>query len=131
MENINELTCENVIESFLRFCPEFLEEAEENKFWWRDDDGKALVDIFFADVVVPFLEEEALVDMSDEERLDRIFTFLEKMAVSKDEQVQEVLGAVILEKFNDDEKILSWARTRMQNQTLFISREIEKGPGRD
>ena len=127
MEDINELTYENVISSFLRFCPEFRDEAEEDRFWWHDDDGKPLPDIFFADIVVPFLEEEALVDMSDEELLDHIFTFLEKMAASEDAKVRETLGMTILEKFGDDEKILEWARDLMQEQTLLMSREIEKG----
>jgi hypothetical protein len=81
--------------------------------------------VFFGVVLSSFLVEEGLVKRDNSALLKRIFTFMERMAISKDERVQEVLGVTILERLYGEKKILKRARKIMLPETLKMSYEIE------
>ena len=124
------LTYSNLIELFLEEFPEFQKKADEEKDYWHGDDQQARVHVFFNYILIPFLAQEALVKGENTALLDRIFTFLEKMATSKDDRVRAVLGTAILENLGDDKRILRRTRKIMLPKTLKISKEIESGFGR-
>lgn len=86
--------------------------------------------VFFGDVLNPFLLEE-LSTMRNRELLQRIFNFLESMAVSGDKEVGWVLTASILERLGDDKIILERARSLMEPETLKLSHEVEKSWSRE
>jgi hypothetical protein len=119
---------DNLIQCFLETFPEFKEVATKESKWW--DEEIPLVHIFFIYVLNPYLEKE-FKNTENPVLLEKIFRFLEKMAISDDEGVQEVLGVTILERLGDDKKILEMAREKMGPNTLKMSHEIEKGWGRE
>lgn len=132
VEETEDLTYQNIIELFLKDFPEFRDKAEEDKvFWQEEEDEKPLIHVFFGDILNPFLVNEALIKTDDTALIKRLFQFMEKMSVSKDVKVQEVLGVTILEGLGDDRKILKKARKFMRPETLKMSHEIEKGLGRE
>jgi hypothetical protein len=119
---------ESIIEEFLSNFPEFQEKAMKESKWWNGE--TRLVHVFFGYVLIPFLKKE-LICKDNSLIIERIFQFLEKMALSSDEGVKEILGVTILESLGDDRTILEKARRKMGDNTIKISREIEKGLGRE
>ncbi len=119
---------DNLITEFIVEFPELKERADKESKWWNEE--VPLVHVFFGDVLAPFLKTE-LISLENPRLLNRIFQFLEKMAVSYDEGVQEVLGVTILEWLGDDKKRLEIARKMMGPNTLKMSLEIESGLGRE
>jgi hypothetical protein len=63
--------------------------------------------------------------------LKRIFDFFERMALSPDNMVPELLTMETLEYLGDDKTILKKARKLMGRETLKLSHEIEKFWGRE
>jgi len=84
------------------------------------------VNNFYCNVLCPFLEKE-LVDMSNPERLDRIFEFLEEMALSDDSYVRDSLITTILEPLRDEEKGWQNARKLMGKRTGKLMDMVEDG----
>jgi len=117
-----------VIKELMSNFPEF-EEVAENEFeYWRQESPPPHV--FFANVLDTYLVKE-MADIKNVKLVEQIFDFLEKMAISEDEKVQEILGVTILEYLGNDKRILKKARTFMRPHTLKMSYEIEKGLGRE
>ena len=133
-DNEQIITYENIIEQFLQNFPEFKEKAEERRTWWVDDmwdEEDQLTYIFFGCVLNDYLMEEGLVKMNDPQLLQRLFAFLEKMALSTDKRLHELLEAEILERIGDDKLLLTRARALMGKKTLEHSHAIEKSWGRE
>ncbi len=125
------LTYENVIDEFLRSLPEFKGKAEEERKWWDGEPGEEpLRYIFFGNVLHGFLVQ-ALRTMDNPDLLKRLFAFFERMALSPDEKVPELLTTGTLEYLGDDKVILQRARKLMGWVTLKLSHDIEKGLGRE
>ena len=122
-EETGDLTYQNLIQTFVNEFPEFETNSKEEIEFWRGEEPP--VHVFFGNVLNPFLVEDLLAKEVHSKLLDRIFYFLERMAVSKDKKVQEVLGVAILERVGDDRKILKIARKIMLPETLKMSHEIE------
>ena len=131
MEKEHTLTYGNVIEEFLESFPEYREKAEEERSWWHGDVGEEpLVYIFFGNVLNESLVEE-LRATEHPRLLKRIFDFFERMALSPDKKVPELLTMEILEYLGDDKARLKRARKMMGRKTLKLSHEIEKFLGRE
>jgi hypothetical protein len=128
------LTYENLIEQFLKDFPEFNEKAKETREEWVSDmwdEEEILTGVFFASVLVPYLMREGLVKLDNQQLLDRLFAFMEKMALSIDPVVPELLEAEILEMIGDDKSLLNLAREFMGEKTLEHSHHIERSLGRE
>jgi len=118
-----------LIDEFMKAFPEFEAGAKEELDFWEGEEPA--VHVFFANVLSPPLEKELIKIDKNHALLRRIFSFLEEMATSEDEQVQEVAAVTILEHLGDDKERLRSARLLMGNHTRKMSEKVEKGLGRE
>ena len=114
---------ESLIQDFLKEFPEIRNIATEKSNSW--DSEIPLIHVFFGYVLNPFINQE-LISLENPILLDRIFQFLEKMAISDDESVHEVLALTILQWIGQDSTRLKNARKMMRPNTLKLSYDIEK-----
>ncbi|MBT3362768.1 MAG: hypothetical protein HN929_13345 [Chloroflexi bacterium] len=119
-ENLN-------IELIKRF-PELADAAKKVFAWMQGE--KPGPHIFYGDFLNPLLIEE-LSTLNNPEFIDKIFEFLEEMALSDDVEIQNVVIVTVLEQLGDDKNILNRARTFMRGRTTQFSHEIEKLWGRE
>lgn len=81
--------------------------------------------IFFGFVVVPFLQH--LFDEHNNEAVKTAFGFFEKMAISGDTEIGEVLEFTVLENIiSSGNAYLSKCKQYMGSETLLCCAEIEK-----
>jgi hypothetical protein len=120
---------QSIIEEFINKFPEIEEESQKelSKKWHEE---QQLPDVFFGNVLNLILVKE-LKTMKNYKLLDRLFNFLELMAISGDESIKGILTATILEYLGDDKQILKKARSLMGKETLRLSHEVEKSWGRE
>jgi len=119
-----------LIDEFMNDFPELIELAEKKPWWKENEEHEPLVHIFAGDIFNPYLIEQLSVGQN-EDLLNRIFEFLELMAISEDTFVKEVLTDTILERLGDDKQILEKARAFMRSNTLRMSHEVERFLGRE
>jgi hypothetical protein len=120
-----------LIDEFMGNFPDVKKSAEQDTYWMADEEyEEPLVHVFVGDHFNPYLIEQLSV-LKDEDLLNRIFEFLESMAISEDTSVREVLTTTILEQLGDDKQILERARAFMRSNTLKMSHEIERFLGRE
>lgn len=115
----------NLVQKMLRAIPEVNPMYEKELDWWEE----ILPHIIFGDVLNPYIIT-LLREGNADQTLEKAFDFLEQMAISSDERVQEVLAVTVLEQLGDDPLILEKARQYMGSETREMSTEIEKGWGR-
>ena len=122
---------ETIVVDFLNEFPEFAEAAErERKYWQSEGEETPLAYVFFGDVINPYLEGELEKHHRNELLLKRIFDFLERMAISKDDRIRDLLGAGITEVFGDNALRLKNARKYMGPYTRKNSDDMERSWGR-
>jgi hypothetical protein len=121
---------ETLIDEALGKFPEIRDLAQQKPYWQGNDEHDPLVHVFFGDVLNRFLIEQLSL-MKNVGLLQRIFEFMESMAVSEDKSVRDLLSTGMLEVLGDDKHILERARTLMGSNTLRMSHEIEKSWGRE
>ncbi|MBI4311286.1 MAG: hypothetical protein HY681_05825 [Chloroflexi bacterium] len=114
--------------SLLEHFPELEERAREEFRWWSPEPPPSHV--FYGDVLTPFVKQQ-LSTMAEPKLLDRIFQFLEAMAMSGQDEVKAVLTDSILEVIGDDRELLARARALMGRETLALSHVTEKQWGRE
>ena len=127
-QNSNRFTYKDLTTTFLNESPEFRQAAEMDDSW-QDSDGP-LVGVFFARMLKEFFERE-LFERQKPDLVKRLFAFMERMALSKDEGIRGVLNTEILEYFGDDKELLIRARALMLPKTLSLSHKVEKSWGRE
>ena len=115
----------------IKSIPE-LEKAAKKEFdrWKEGEEEEPPQHVFFGYVLNPFLLEK-LTTMENPDLLNRVFEFLETMALSGDEDVVGVLTATVLERIGDDKMLLERARPLMGENTLRMSHEVERSWGRE
>jgi hypothetical protein len=123
------MNIDTLITDFIIQFPELEVAAKKELKRWEGEE-EVPHDVFFGYILNPFLEKE-LVSGKNKSFLQRIFSFLEVIALSQDERVRWVLSTTILEKLGDDKKILQKARSLMGSNTLRMSHEVEKYLGRE
>ena len=118
---MTELTYDNLVEQLIATVPEILPAYREDKEWMGDD---SLPHIVFSFDLNPYIR--ALLESHDAgASLRRIFRFLEEMAVSQDEHVQEVLAQSVLEHFSGNvPDLLPKARVYMGDATRHLSHVV-------
>lgn len=122
-----EIISGNVLNELVKQIPEIKNLLLEELNWWRGEEP-GLHNIF-GNVLNPFLVE-LLAKEGEEELKVRIFGFLEQMAISPDEYVENILAVTVLERLGDDKSILEEAYKYMGAQTRITSDQIEIGWGR-
>lgn len=106
--------------------PELEQAYKEELEDWDEFPGNHNI---FGNVLNPFLVE--LLEQPNKENLkQRIFDFLELMALSEDVKVQEILIVTVLERLGDSEGVLREAKKYMGKMTIQFSEEVEKWLGR-
>jgi hypothetical protein len=118
---------ETLVNMLIQSIPE-LEQAYIKEMEWWDGEQSGAHNIF-GDVLNPFLIEKLNL-LDDRHLIERIFDFLELMALSQDEKVKEVLACTVLERLGDDKSMLRQAESFMKENTKKISYDVEKGLGR-
>ncbi|MEK4028322.1 hypothetical protein MKZ02_07080 [Pseudobacillus sp. FSL P4-0506] len=121
------LTSNNIIEAFLEAIPE-IKDIYRNEIELWEGEFPGLHNIF-GDVLNPFLLEQL---KTEENRvlLQRIFDFLEEMATSTDNDIDNVLVVTILARIGDDIEVLKKTVKYMGSNTFEKSYQFEKELGR-
>lgn len=120
------LVYEKLIELFLKNFPEFIGAFEEH----YEEYEEVLNHVFFGDNVNLTILELLNDDKKNEEKLNEIFNFLEKMAVEGDSRVKDLLSVTILARLGDDRNLLEKSYKFMGRNTRKASAEIEEYWGR-
>jgi len=111
------------LDEFPEYIPMYMEHIEIN--------NEVLPHVFFGETLnedLPKLIEES----KDKEKLDAIFTFLERMATDGDQEVKNLLMVTILERLGDEPTLLRYAVFNyMGEKTKQASIIIERFWGRD
>jgi hypothetical protein len=118
----------NLIPEIRKAFPEIKKAVNQELDDWKNEEYPT--GLIFTHVVIQFIKDE-LNKENNAELLKRIFAFLEKMAKSRDFEVQTALGVNVLENIGDNKNDLTKARSFMGEKTLKMSHEIEKGWGRE
>jgi hypothetical protein len=125
-----QMNYKTLIDEFINNFPDLTKLAEEDTWWKGDEEYEPNVYVFVGSIFNRYLIEQLSI-LQNEDLLNRIFDFLESMAVSEDASVREVLTDGILEVLGDDKQILERARAFMKSNTLRMSHEVEKSWGRE
>ncbi|GIN86752.1 hypothetical protein J6TS2_31380 [Heyndrickxia sporothermodurans] len=72
-----------------------------------------------------------MLTTGDEEKLQRIFDYIEFVTKNGDIEVQEIITTTILARLGDEPKILKIAFKYMGTETIKASKEIETFWGRE
>lgn len=105
---------ENLYDEFKTVVPEgsaFYEEKEEE----NDLDETDGQHIYFGEVVVPYIRE--LLKSNEDEKLKKVFAFLEEMEKDKDPKVCEVVEFTVLEQLSDNKEELEKLKPYMGPET--------------
>lgn len=99
------MTSRELNKDLLLNFPELKEKFEEETSWQEGYDTGSF--IVFEDVFMPFLNENIMNNNDNE--LDKIFNYIEKLSLNEDEYVQNIVYVAILENIstfsNKDEYI--------------------------
>ncbi|MFB0832735.1 hypothetical protein ACEU2D_24515 [Brevibacillus laterosporus] len=110
----------DLVQTLLVEIPELNPVYEEEIEWLKED----LPHVIFGIVFNPYLIE--ILNLHDQEKkLKAIFIFLEKMAMSSDEKVKEVLVTTILESLLTERNIIVKAKHYMGSVTKKFCEQLE------
>lgn len=114
----------DLVHTMLEKIPELRLAYEEEMQWLEEEQPH----VIFSMVLNPYLFEmlRSVVDTAGNAVLVRIFTFLEEMANSNVEAIQEVLVVTVLESLVLERDIVTKARALMGPVTTAFLEEQEK-----
>lgn len=117
---------ESFAKEFIKAFPEYKAQFLEH----LDTYEEFLGHVFFGDVLNMDLIN-LISGGSDQERLKRLFDFMERMMREGNNDVQNIITVTILERLGDDSEILKEAYRYMGTKTRTASEEIEQYWGRE
>lgn len=106
---------------FTSYFPELKTEYNDEVCWQEGDDTGSHV--VFGDVLAPYIER--VVKNKEEEKIKKVFVFIEQLLDLRDEYVDEVIAFSIIEKLFGDRENILFSRTFMGNRTLVLYEEIK------
>jgi hypothetical protein len=109
------MTSKELNEDLLLNFPELRERFEDVTSWQEGIETGSFV--VFEDVFMPFIKES--IKNNSKDIINRIFEYIEKLFLNKDEYVQNVLYVAVLENiasFEDKQKYIKY----FKNNTLKI-----------
>lgn len=110
-------------EKLVEAIPELEKAYKEELKDWDEFPGNHII---FGNVLNPFLVE-LLEQPNKQNPKQRIFDFLELMALSEDAKVQEVLSVTVLERLGDSEGVLRETKKYMGKMTTQFSKKLKNG----
>ena len=116
------MTYDNLIHDLLIKFP-----ALESIYIEEGDYIEGLPHLCFEIVFVPYLKRSCLSDKDSE--MSEINSFMEEMADSKDEMVQEVLAVSVLESILCEREIVVILKKHLKSHTFEMLRLLEKEYG--
>ncbi len=120
---MSDLTFETLNDALVEAFPE-LKENYQKELEWRHHDDPGAHNIY-GDVFVPYVVDALGKPEDNQELLVRAFALLERLAAHKDEHVQEVAGATVIEALLSARKVSAEAKRRMGPESLKIANDIE------
>lgn len=128
------LNYKNVVYEMRRLLPVLntLYIKELNELW--EENGTIPPHVAFGNILNPYLINllqinHELTD-SEDKLLVIIFGFIEKMALSNDVDVRNVVSTTVMARLGDDTTVLTNALKYLGEQTKVLSKEIEASYGR-
>ena len=118
-------------DSLVQYLIEAVPELRSHYESWYEEMGEDFgPHVVYGDVLNPYLLT-LLKSEGHEHELQRIFSFLERLASSDNARIREVVEVTVCERLGDHTELLAKARKYMGAATLRISHEIEKYLGRE
>lgn len=122
MKDLTKIQYANVAEALIEALPDLRERYVEERRWW--DDEKPGPHIIFGDVLNPYLID--LLDAGgNDEKLRKVFQFLECLAQHGDVRIQELVAVTVCERLGKRPERLKKARKFMGTRTRQFSEEVE------
>ena len=112
---------DDLISRLLNDIPQIRPMIEEEMEWLEEN----LPHVLFGIVVTPFI----IKGLRGNKEVTNILKFLEQMAISDDEKVQEVLVVSVLESLIVERDIIDFAKNMMGNRTKLLCESTEKAYG--
>lgn len=120
---------ERLFEAVPQVKPVYDQRASQSERWFIDDDGRPMLHIVFGDTLSPYLERllsDANLAKEHRSELEGIFAFLEEMATSPHEPVQNVLVVTVLEGLRSTQEMWDRAREFMGPRTNDLADPVER-----
>lgn len=114
----------NLVKSMLKELPELKPAYDEEMEWLEEELPHVLFSWVFNPYLINLLTENKRAD-----QIVTVFNFLEQMAVSPDEKVQEVLVVTVIESLVLERNIIEIAKGYMGEQTKKFCLEVEVSQG--
>ncbi|SFU30750.1 DUF7674 family protein [Butyrivibrio sp. INlla21] len=116
---------------YMNLYKSFKQENSEGQLFFETKEKENLIDetdgmhVAFGMVVVPYILE--IIKNGKESEITKAFAFLEKMALSEEVKICEVLDFTVIEKIADQgHEILNQCKNYMGLNTLKHCEEVEK-----
>ena len=101
--------------------PELEKEYHAEVDWQKGDDTGSHV--IYGDVFAPYIEKN--IDEREDEKLKKIFDFIEEILLQKEKYSVEVIMFSVLERLIADEKRFQICKRYMGKQTELIIKEMQ------
>ncbi|MBG9944241.1 hypothetical protein ABE237_16190 [Brevibacillus formosus] len=111
----------NIIRKLLTDVPQIRPYYEEEIEWLEED----LPHVIFGMVLTPYI----IKSLEEHRNVETIFNFLEEMALSVDEKVQELLVVSVLESLITERGIIEIAKSHMGERTRQLFKTAEQAYG--
>lgn len=119
---MKDLTYANVAEALIEAVPDLRERYVEERRWWAEE--KPGPHIIFGDILNPYLID--LLDAGgNDEKLCKVFQFLECLAKHDDVRIQELVAITVCERLGKRRDRLKKAHKFMGAHTRQFSEEVE------
>lgn len=112
---------ETVSDALIEFLPELHEAYQSHINWWGSQlPGPHVV---YGDILNPYIDE--LLRAKDETTLRRVFDFIERLSLSDDKRVQDLVAVTVCEHLGNDNQRLRDAIRYMGDATLKHCHDVE------
>jgi len=119
------MTNKELNQFLVKTFPELKQAYDEEVSWQEGDDTGSHV--VFGDVFTPYLEQ--LVVEKNEDKLKKLFNFIEDVLVMNCKYCDEVIAFSVLEKLFDNIEHIKYSRRFMEKKTLQICEELKNSLG--
>src|SRR5262245_52324196 len=105
----DKVTFENAAEQLIERVPRLAERYKAELEWWGNE--KPGAHIVYGDILNPHIE--GLLQDGNDQELERVFAFVEELAISEDVRLREIVAVTICEGLGKSVETLRQARRFM------------------